>query len=132
MTDADHAGRRASAGRAGGSAGEQGSASVWLLSVGLVLVLLAITVATAGGVTVARHRARNAADAGALAGALSAVDGDQAACAAAGRLVAANGGRLVACTVDRLDVTVTAEVRAPAGVGARAVAKAGPLRASTP
>jgi secretion/DNA translocation related TadE-like protein len=95
----------------------------------LVLLLLAVTVATAGGVIVARHRARNAADAGALAGAMSAVEGEQAACAAADRLVAANRGRLVACTVDGLDVTVTAESRAPAGMTARAVSKAGPFRA---
>ena len=110
--------------------GDRGSASLWSLGVGLVLAILAAVVAMAGGVAVARHRAQTAADFGALAGAINAVEGEGSACAEAGRLVTANGAQLVACHLDGLDVTVTASVLAPYGWGrARASARAGPIRA---
>jgi secretion/DNA translocation related TadE-like protein len=98
-----------------------------VLGVGLALAVLALGLVTAGGVIVARHQARNAADAGALAGALVAVDGGEAACAAAGRLVAENGGRVEACNVDGPVVTVTVVVRARTGLAAKASARAGPV-----
>jgi secretion/DNA translocation related TadE-like protein len=101
-----------------------------LLGVGVALVLLAIGLATADGLLVARHRARNAADAGALAGALRAVEGTAVACAAADRLVTENGGRLASCAVAGLDVTVAAEVRSSAGIPVRAEARAGPVSAA--
>jgi len=115
-------------GRAGRHREERGSASLWLLTVGMSLVLLAVVTAMAGGVIVARHRARNAADAGALAGALTAVEGEAAACAAAARLVMENGAHLVTCTVSGLDVTVTVRTRTLAGHAAVAAARAGPPR----
>jgi secretion/DNA translocation related TadE-like protein len=104
---------------------------VWVLAAGLITVLVALAVVAAGTAMVARHRAQAAADFGALAGALHAIEGDAPACAQAAELVAANGGRLAACQLDGLDVTVTAEV-APAGVAAfaglaRATARAGPV-----
>ena len=84
----------------------------------------------AGGLLVARHRAQSAADLGALAGALRAVEGTGVACPAADRIVRANGGRLVACRVEGLDVVVTVRVAGPAGWGsAEESARAGPARA---
>ena len=111
------------------SAGDEGSGSVWMLGIGAALLVLLVAVATAGGVVVARHRAETAADLGALAGAARAVDGTQAACATADRIVTANGGSLVSCRVEALDLIITAEVRGPRGWGtARASARAGPAR----
>ena len=109
---------------------DRGSASLWLLGVALAVLLLAGTVAMAGGLLVARHRAQSAADLGALAGAARAAQGPGVACPAAERIVRANGGRLVACEVDGLDVLITVDVDGPAGWGSvSARARAGPLRA---
>ncbi|MGI5246545.1 Rv3654c family TadE-like protein [Dactylosporangium sp. CA-139066] len=110
--------------------GDRGSASVVMLGVGLAVFLLTIGFVSAEGVVIARHRARNAADAGALAGALSAVRGSAGACAEAARLVAANGGRLASCKVAGPVVTVDVEVRAPVGLTASATARAGPVMAA--
>jgi secretion/DNA translocation related TadE-like protein len=114
--------------------GERGSASLWVLGVGLAVLLFAGAVAAAGSVLVARHRAQAAADLGALAGAVRASEGPDAACAQARQIIEANGASLVECQVDGLDVVVGVEV-APAGVGraigpARARARAGPARAA--
>ncbi len=110
-------------------ADDRGSASLWLLGVALAVLLLAGTVAMAGGLLVARHRAESAADLGALAGARWAVEGTAVACPAADRIVRANGGRMVTCRVDGLDVVVTARVAGPAGWGsAEESARAGPER----
>jgi len=109
---------------------DRGSASLWLLGVALAVLLLAGTVAMAGGLLVARHRAQSAADLSALAGAVRAVEGADAACAAAERIVRANGARMLACRVDGLDVVITALVDGPSGWGAaKASARAGPERA---
>jgi len=111
-------------------ADDRGSASLWLLGVALAVLLLAGTVAMAGGLLVARHRAQSAADLGALAGAVRAVQGPGVACPAAERIVRANGGQLVACEVDGLDVVITVRVNGPAGWGSvDASARAGPARA---
>lgn len=110
-------------------ADDRGSASLWLLGVALAVLLLAGTVAMAGGLVVARHRAQSAADLGALAGAVRAVEGAEVACPAAERIVRANGARMVACRVEGLDVVVTAQVSGPAGWGAaEQSARAGPER----
>src|SRR5690242_19734995 len=83
----------------------------------------------AGGLVAARHRAQSAADLGALAGAVRAVEGAGVACPAAERIVRANGARMVACRVEGLDVVVTAQVSGPAGWGAaEQSARAGPER----
>jgi len=109
---------------------DRGSGSVWLLGVGLAVVLFGGMVAHVELAIVARHRAEAAADLGALAGAVRAAEGADAACARAGLLVAANGARLAGCRVDGLDVTVTADVDLPDGIGpAHATARAGPARA---
>lgn len=112
---------------------ERGSASLWLLAVGLVLVAAGLAGAAVGAARVARHEAHVAADFGALAGAARILDGPQAACAQAATIVLANEGRLATCTVDGLDVIVTAEVTVEPLPGltrvARVSARAGPVRA---
>nr|BFE64082.1 hypothetical protein GCM10020063_086080 [Dactylosporangium thailandense] len=107
---------------------ERGSASLICLGVGLALVALAIGILAGGEVVVARHRAQNAADFAALAGALTAVRGKGAACAAAERFAAENGGRLAECEVGGPIVTVTVEVRTRSGIVAKARARAGPAQ----
>jgi secretion/DNA translocation related TadE-like protein len=104
---------------------DRGSASVWLLAVGFVIVAVGIGAALVGAAVTDRHRAQVAADLGALAGARYAVDGAGAACGHAGDPVVANGGRLVDCRLDGLDLLVTAQVGP-----ARAAARAGPVRVS--
>jgi secretion/DNA translocation related TadE-like protein len=108
---------------------DRGSISLLMVAIGIVFVVALVAGVGLGGARVARHRAQNAADAGALAGAVWAVDGPQAACAVAGRVVSANDARLVSCAVDGLDVRVTVEVRLKDGMPAgRASARAGPVR----
>jgi len=75
-----------------------------------VFVLIGFFGAALGAARAARHQARNAADFGALAGAARALDGDAVACGRADELARANGGRLVSCRLDGLDVIVRAEV----------------------
>jgi secretion/DNA translocation related TadE-like protein len=112
---------------------DRGSASLWVLGVGLAVLLFAGAVAAAGSVLVAKHRAQAAADLGALAGAVRAAEGPDVACARARQIIEGNGASLVECRVDGLDVVVGVDVE-PAGVGrpigpARARARAGPPRA---
>ncbi len=81
----------------------------------------------AGRAALARQRAETAADLAALAGAQSLTGHGRAAappCAAAGRAAAANGGRLLECSVAGDEVTVAVAVGRP--MPARAVARAGP------
>jgi secretion/DNA translocation related TadE-like protein len=107
---------------------DRGAASIFLLAVGLVLVGFALAAVTAGAARVARHQAKAAADFGALAGGPHTVEGQDAACAVAGRLVEANHARMTACTVEGLEIVVRTEVRLriyPAS--AEAAARAGPV-----
>jgi len=110
--------------------GDAGSATVWVLATGLVVVLAAAALAAVGSATVARHRAQAAADLTALAAAQRAVEGETAACTRAAEVSALNGARLVACRLDGLDMIVTVDV-VPAGGAAwgaaRASARAGPV-----
>jgi len=109
---------------------ERGSATVWVLSTGLVFVVVAIAIAAVVAATVARHRAQSAADLAALGAALRAWESPAAACDRAAELAARNGATLVACRVDGLDAIVTVEVvpSGLAGLGvARASARAGPV-----
>lgn len=100
------------------------------LMVGLLIVVTGVCVRL-GGATLARQQAETAADLGALAGAADALRGADVACAGAGRVVAANRGRLVSCVLDGLDVLVQVEVPVPAfGGAASGRARAGPV--STP
>ena len=117
-------------GRAGKVHDDRGAATLWVLSAGLITVLIGLTVAAAGAAIVARHRAQAAADLAALAAAAMAVEGESAACGLAAHIADANGARLTNCQVEGWDVEVTAEV-IPAGVAAfaghaSASARAGP------
>jgi secretion/DNA translocation related TadE-like protein len=102
-----------------------------VLAIGLLLVAAGVAGAAVGAARVGRHQARVAADLGALAGAIRAIEGTPVACGRAARLVAANGGQLTACQVDGLDVVVTAKVTVTPlpGLARRAVAtaRAGPV-----
>jgi secretion/DNA translocation related TadE-like protein len=110
--------------------GDQGSATLWLLGVAMAVVILTGAVMMAGGFVVARHRASTAADLGALAGARRAFEGEEVACAEADRIVRANGGTLVTCRVEGLDVVITVRIPGPGDWGtANASARAGPERA---
>ena len=101
---------------------DRGSASIWLLAVGFVVVSVGTAAALVGVARTDRHRAQAAADLGALAGARYAIAGTGTACARAGEIVSANGARLLDCRLEGLDLVVTA------GLGpARAAARAGPV-----
>lgn len=92
---------------------------------GLILVTAGLAGAAVGAARVARHQARTAADLGALAGAVRAVEGEPVACARAAVLVAANHGRVRSCRLDDLDLVVFAEATASPLPGLRRVAHAG-------
>ena len=110
---------------------ERGAASIMVLS--LVAVVLTLT---AGGlvmasVVVASHRARVAADLGALAGASAMQDGASPAqaCAVAHRVVSANGAATQSCSLRGADVELRVTVRSrlwPDSATARS--RAGPQR----
>ena len=113
---------------------DRGSASVFVLAVGLALVSMGLAGAAVGRARVARHQARAAADLGALAGAAQAIYGPDVACARAAEIVAANHAVVTACTVGGLEIVVrvAVEVHPLPGVSRRAVAaaRAGPVYAS--
>lgn len=110
---------------------DRGAASLLLLAVGLVFVAAGVAGAAVGAARVARHTARTAADFGALAGAMHAVEGQEAACAQAARLASANGARVTSCETDGLEIVVRVEVPVspwPGFLGhATAAARAGPV-----
>jgi secretion/DNA translocation related TadE-like protein len=112
-----------------GRTGERGSASIWLLGIGLAVVLFGLGMAGVGVALVARHRAQVAADLGALAGAPLIYLGPDPACARAAELVTANGGRLITCDAELMDLVVSVGVDTRFGT-AHAAARAGPARAS--
>ena len=115
-----------------GAAADRGGATIWLLTVGVVIVLVALFGAALGAARMARQQARVAADFGALAGAGHALEGEAVACGAAGELARANGARLAVCRLDGLDVLVSTEVTvSPLPWLTRTVtaaARAGPVR----
>lgn len=104
---------------------DRGSASICVLFVGMIISLFGVASAAIGSATTARHQAQVAADLGALAGAARAIWGAGEACGRASAYVAANGALLTECTVDGLDLLVTASVRWH-GWSAEATARAGP------
>jgi len=105
---------------------ERGSATVYVLTVALLLMAVTLGAAGFAGLATAKHRATAAADLAALA----AASAGQAGCDLAGRTAARNGGRLTECTREGRNVTVTVEVvaRAPFGLQPtlHARARAGP------
>jgi secretion/DNA translocation related TadE-like protein len=102
-----------------------------VLALGLVLVAAGLAGAAVGAARVGRHQARTAADLGALAGAVRAVEGAEAACERAGQLAFANGARMVSCRLDGLEIVVEVRVTVTPLPGltryASAAARAGPV-----
>jgi secretion/DNA translocation related TadE-like protein len=111
---------------------DQGSATVCVLGACVLLVAWGLAALLVCSATLARHRATSAADLGALAGARWTIAEPERACRSAGATVRANGGYLVACWLDGVDIVITVTVPvagAPPGLGpARATARAGPTR----
>ncbi|MEV6965810.1 Rv3654c family TadE-like protein [Hamadaea sp. NPDC051192] len=105
---------------------DRGSATIWALTVGLVVVLFAVAMAQVGVAITARRSAQVAADLGALAGAARAIEGAAGACGRASAYVVANGAELRDCHLDGLDLIVTAAVPTRFGT-ATAAARAGPV-----
>ena len=96
--------------------GERGSASLWALAAGLLVLLAALVVTVRTEAVLARHRADAAADLAALAAASRiGVGSAQAPCPRAALVAGGNGASLTSCQV-RLDAsgrtgTVTVMVR---------------------
>ncbi|MDQ6649249.1 MAG: flp pilus-assembly TadE/G-like family protein [Actinomycetota bacterium] len=97
--------------------GERGSATVWLLSVTMLVSMLTGVVLLVGAAAVIRHRVEAAADLAALAAAERAIGGPQAACTAAGRVAVEAGAVLVRCSVIGAVSEVTAARRPPGILG---------------
>ncbi|ASW53248.1 helicase [Plantactinospora sp. KBS50] len=111
---------------------DRGSATLWLLAVGLLLVAAGTFEAAAGTARLAGRQAQVAADLGALAGAIRAVEGPGPACARAAEIASANGARLVGCQLAGLDLLIRVRVTVRpvpwAGRAVQASARAGPVR----
>lgn len=126
-------GRTPRGGRPSGSrcSGEDGVATVLVLSLAAVLVLFAAVAAALAAVAVARQRAASAADLSALAAAAVTLEGPDVACDRARRLAVLAGARVSSCSVEGDLVHVVAEVRPPGAIGrlgtASAQARAGPV-----
>lgn len=104
---------------------DRGSATIWVLGLGAVILAVAMLTVLRGSAVLARHRLERAADLTALAAAQQIGRAGQP-CAAASRIAAANTATLVSCTA-RLDPsgrsgTVAVTVRRSVGfplLGAR-------------
>ncbi|MER5432867.1 Rv3654c family TadE-like protein [Streptomyces sp. NPDC002588] len=110
--------------RSSAPSGDRGSATVWSLAAIAVICVVFGVVLALGQAVVARHRAAGGADLAALAAADHWPDGEEEACARAGRVAREQGARLVQCAIEGeiSDVTAasgqgpfTVEVRARAG-----------------
>ncbi|PWV45250.1 secretion/DNA translocation related TadE-like protein [Nocardiopsis sp. L17-MgMaSL7] len=107
---------------------DSGSASVWWISLSLVLWFLVHAVLLVATARLDRDRAATAADLAALAAAARAHEGAEPVCAVARRTAEANGAVLASCELDGLTVEVTVSLTAsalPHEVTARS--RAGPL-----
>ncbi|MFE1345503.1 Rv3654c family TadE-like protein [Streptomyces sp. NPDC058757] len=108
--------------------GDRGAASVWTAFAACALCVVFGAVLALGQAVAARHRAGGAADLAALAAADRALWGEAEACAAAGRVAAAQGAELVRCRVAGVEAEVTARVvRGAWSPTVRARAGPGPL-----
>ncbi|GHA96651.1 hypothetical protein GCM10010305_45270 [Streptomyces termitum] len=90
--------------------GDRGVATVWTAVAACALCAVFGLVLVLGQVVAARHRAGGAADLAALAAADRALWGEAEACAAAGRVVVAQGAELVGCRIEGEEAEVTARV----------------------
>ncbi|MFE9246959.1 Rv3654c family TadE-like protein [Nocardiopsis sp. NPDC006938] len=98
---------------AGGRA-DSGSATVWWISVSLVLWFLVHTVLLTATARLDRDRAATAADLAALAAAARAHEGTPHACESARRTAEANGATLDSCEAEGFTVEVTVSLTATA------------------
>ncbi len=96
--------------------GDDGVATVLVLTLAAVLGLLSALVALLGSVAVGRHRAASAADLAALAAASRALSGEWAACAAAREVAAGAGAAVRACRLEGDVAVVIAVVPSPPGL----------------
>ncbi len=111
---------------------DAGSASVVLMAMGLAAIVLGVTIASAGSMLVADHRAGSVADLSALAAATQAVRGEGVACGLAHRVADDQRVQLRSCHLDGLDAVVTVQATVPiASLGGPgsviATARAGPV-----
>jgi secretion/DNA translocation related TadE-like protein len=115
---------------------ERGSASIWVLTCAVIVLLVGVLATLRSGAVLARHRAESAADLAALAAA-GRIGLDPDGCAVARSVAAANGASLTRCRLvldpegrsGTVDVTITLSVHLP-GVGTQrvlATARAGRL-----
>ena len=114
----------------------QGSGTMLIVAVMLVLLTVAVAIGTFAGYAVAEHRATNAADLAALAGAQAQGNGESP-CPAATPIARANGGTVRSCsvvgTVSDFVVTVTVALPVPYPIPGlsktvQVEANAGPVR----
>lgn len=117
---------------------DRGSAGLWLMAFAMVVFTAASAVVVEGVAFAARHRAGNAADLSALAGAATLIDASGAgiasssdiACRDADRIARANGARLIDCVVRdgivEVVVAVTVRVGKLLTEAVTAKARAGP------
>lgn len=89
---------------------DRGSATLWLLSFGLLLAFASVAGVLLGEASLARHRAETAADLAALAAARHTLEGAALACGAAAGVATANGGRLSDCVLTGTVATVRVEI----------------------
>lgn len=108
-------------------AGERGSASIWVLACGGLVIMVGTAGVLRTEAVLGRHRAESAADLSALAAA-GQIGRSEGICAAARTVAAANSARLATCVPDlaadgrsgSVRVRVTVAVRLPV-VGTRTV-----------
>lgn len=101
MTTARH-----SSDRRAGRGADRGAVSVHAVSVGIVLLLVAVLLLEVGAAITARHRAAAAADLTALAASRAADQGEEG-CAVGRDVARRNGAQLIECRMDAAVATVT-------------------------
>ncbi|MGI8870638.1 MAG: Rv3654c family TadE-like protein [Mycobacteriales bacterium] len=109
---------------------DDGSGTIWVLAITLIVVVCGLIGMYRGLAVVARHRAEAAADFAALAAAGSVIEGESVACGRAATIAAANGARVLSCRIDGTDAFVSAAVAVSSVVPGRFTAvgraRAGP------
>ena len=110
---------------------ERGSATILAAFAIAAILVVGLGIMQFGAVVAARHRAQSAADLAALAAAGVLVEGESAACAAAGAVAVRMSVDVTDCAVDRWDVVISVADRVDlAAFGWRevvAAARAGPV-----
>lgn len=97
---------------------EKGSATVYAVVAGVLLVMVTMVLLQAASLVQLRHRVAAAADLAALAASRASVAGDDG-CRAARSVARRNGARLTACHMDLDVATITATGSSPRWWGGR-------------